>query len=233
MLYEGRYSLKKRLLEFDRQDVYQAARADQESMKDWDKIKGQRNVETWEDMHILLGFFLQEDLLLRQAEKSKAYGALLGKLVKNFVAELYADTAIGRVQKWAAWVKDAVGAFVDLAKSHESVSDSALPNNPGMDAFMIDDAYSKILAPEMENEIMMAFLKDITGRGLTGKITGDTDTFDDFAEQWIEENIGDGAQTITGSENKSKLTDIVMPGIDKAQTDALLDLVQSISLESF
>lgn len=231
MLYEGKYSLK-RLLEFDRQDVYQATRADQESMKDWDEIKGQRNVETWEDMHILLGFFLEESLLVKQSEKSKAYGALLGKLVKNFLAELYEDSAIGRVQKWASWVKDAVGAFVDISNSRESVSDTALPNNPGMDALMIDDAYSKILDPEMENKIMTDFLKDITGRGLTGPITGETDTFDDFAEQWIEENVGDGAQTITGAANKSKLTDIIMPGIDTVQTKALLSLVQSISIES-
>lgn len=233
MLYEGKYSLKKRLLEFDRQEIYQNVRGQEESTKDWDKIKGQRNVQTWEDMHILLGFHLKEELLLRQSQKSKAYGALLGKLVKNFVAELYADTPVGQAQKWGAWIKDAVEAFVSLANSTQSASDTPLPNNPGMDSLMIDDGYSKMLDPALENRIMKDFLKDIAGRGLTGPITGDTDTFDDFVEQWLEENVGDGVQTVTGADSNSKLTDIVMPGIDKNQTEMLLDLVKSVGIESF
>ena len=130
--------------------------------------------------------------------------------------------------------KDAVESFWDLWQSKTKTHQVALPDsNPSMDAMMVDDAYSKMLDPKLEQEIMVSFLKDIDGEGLTGPIGADFGNMDDYVEDWIYDNVdADGKQTVTGAESGKTLTDIKMPGLNPTQTNCLIELATSLTIES-
>ena len=242
MKYNGKYSLKNQLLtEMDRMDFYQQARTQEvenKYEKIWKEIKNRppRQVETFEDLKLMLKFTLYKKGVLQKAKKMERMGSVLGTLIKNIVGLIYDETIAGKVQKWGAVFKDCVNVFRQLMGSKASRSDvqKQLPkNNPSLDAFLLDDGYSKMLDGDVENELMKDWLKQLEDDKLTGPITGKVDSLTDFAEIWLLDNIGDGDQTVEGAPESPSLTDIRMPDMDQKCVKDILNALGTFAVDAF
>ena len=250
MKYNGKYSLKKHLLtESDTLD---------EGVWDWmkEKIKGKgkakgidpvskkeveitggKKLETYEELRVMLAVYLHRKQVERAANKATNMGEAVGIALKNILSAVWEeakDQTFGKMHKTAGQVKDLVNIFINLWNSRTSASDiPKAKSNPVMDAFLMDPAYSEMLDPEIENQMMHDWMEWLTKEGLTGPIQNEYDSLTNYAEMWVEENIGDGEERIDGAEPKHGLKDIIIPKLDQSIWKEAAKFLMKSGVETF
>ena len=193
-----KYSLTNALLlEMDRMELYQNLKTDELEIKN-------RPVKTWEDLRALLVLHREHDLIEKQAE---AAGETAGQVMKNVIAMIpYLSNiaAIGGAFKDAG---ELALTLRDLAKEDRPVQKDTL-----FGILQIDPEYADIIDYGIQDDIIRDFMKEIEEN--TGNITDDGWTnMNEYVEWWLENNYGDGPETVTGANDSTKFTDLKIPDL--------------------
>ena len=215
MLYEGKYSLKKNLLiEMDRMEFYQNLQKDKLEFE-------QKQVETWEDLKALIIMHLQHEEMQKVAQ---ATGEFAGKSFKNMLSMV---PGLGTFMAAGGLTKDTVElgkSLWDLAKK-----DTPVQNNTLFGLLQIDPEYADIIEYGLQDDIIRDFMKAIGEK--TGKISSSDEwqNMNEYVEWWLENNYGDGPETVTGADDSTSFTDLKVPDI---QPDLLTPLM-TLGIELF
>ena len=146
----------------------------------------------------------EHELLEKQAQ---AVGETAGKTIKNalsLIPGFKEVTAIGGA------FKDAVelgNTLRDLAKADRPVQNDTL-----FGILQIDPEYADIIDYGIQDDIIRDFMKEISE--LEGDITDEGWTnMNEYVEYWLENNYGDGPETVTGANDSTKFTDLKIPDL--------------------
>ena len=199
MLYEGKYSLKKNLLiEMDRMEFYQNLQKDQLEFK-------QKQVETWEDLKALIVMHLEYESMQK---KAAAAGEFAGKTIKNIFSLV---PGLGTFMAAGGLAKDGI----ELGKTLWDLSkeDTPVQNNTLFGLLQIDPEYADIIEYGLQDDIIRDFMKAIGEK--SGKISGSEEwqNMNEYVEWWLENNYGDGPETVTGADDSTSFTDLKVPDL--------------------
>ena len=198
MNYGNKYSLKRALLlEMDRMEIYQNLKADELDIQS-------RPVKTWDDLRALIVMHREHELLEKQAS---AAGEAAGKVVKNAMSLI---PGFGQIQAIGGAFKDAVElthTLRNLAKEDRPVQNDTL-----FGILQIDPEYADIIEYGIQDDIIRDFMKEIEDN--TGDITDEGWTnMNEYVEWWLENEFGDGPETVTGADDSTKFTDLTIPDL--------------------
>ena len=138
---------------------------------------------------------------------AQAAGKTTGKIIKNalsLIPGVKEITAIGGA------FKDTVELGItlrDLAKQ-----DRPIQNDTLFGILQIDPEYADIIEYGIQDDIIRDFMKEISE--LEGDITDEGWTnMNEYVEWWLENEFGDGPETVTGANDSTKFTDLKIPDL--------------------
>ena len=182
------------------------------------EIESAPKCTTWEELRAVVALMAHGE----EVKKLKDAGGKVGSAAATILG-LIPGTATfvnwaqlpSKIMKKPRDLKTAVGNIVDTVKD---VPDAKLKKPAGgiLDAFVIDDGYQKIVDKEVETKFLEDFQEYVTDPKKTGDLP-DKD-INEWFENWLAENHGEGDETVTGAETSTKFTDIpTVPDHDKLE----------------
>lgn len=214
----------------------------QESMSDYVKkweeygpelaeINSKKKVRTYRDLKLVLTACTmtdeeieKRDALMRKAGWVGVFTMAGLKIVKNLLTTV---TGLDQVTKWAGVTKD-IGetALALVGHAMSDIPPKKAKTNPLSDALTLHHDYSVIIDPELEQDMfreLISILDDMEDEGkLDDTIPASESSFTEYAEQYLEDNVGSPETGIHGADkagDTSKLTDIEIPKLSKKQEE--------------
>ena len=172
------------------------------------EIESSPKCETWEHLRAVVALMAHgeevKELKNAGGKVGSAAATILG-LIPGTAAFINWAQLPAKVMKKPRDLGTAVGNIIDTVKG---VPDAKLKAPAGgiLDAFVIDDGYQKIVDKEVEAKFLEDFEAYVSDPKKTGPLP-DKD-INEWFENWLSENHGDGDETVTGAESKTKFTDI-------------------------
>ena len=245
MQYNGKYSLRTQLLNegwfsekigslFDKGEEEDLEGAPSEEEVEKLRKIGKKNVETWEELKLILNFLLHQDKITQELERGEHKSTGAGLVIKGiWTLTNAAFPVLAAVTTALGVVKDIKG-FIDRSNEISQGTDQKkIESNPYLDALMLDAGYSEVMDNSLEKRMLKDFLSDLNKEELSGPIDPREDSFSDWAEDWIKDNPDiAGNVTLTGAENKGKFTDIVIPDLGQKQTNKILDIIGNMTFNA-
>ena len=204
------------------------------------EVNTTKKVETYRDLRtVLLGMTLTEAEIDKAYEKMKAEG-LKGlfwrsgfKICKFMLSEIPALGTLTRAMGLAKDIGEEALELMDLAKLNK-MPPKKVRSNPLSDALALHPDYSKIIDPELEQDIFRELLDTLDMMEKDGeldqKIPGYEQSFTEFTETYLEDQIGDKATGVHGAEEAGgtgKLSDITVPKMTKEQYELFTDWIEA------
>ena len=195
------------------------------------KINSTKKVKTYRDLKLVLTActmtdeeIQKRDSLMRKAGWVGVFTIAGLKIVKNLLTTV---TGLDQVTKWAGVTKD-IGetAIALVGHAMSDIPPKKAKSNPLSDALTLHHDYSVIIDPELEEDMfreLLSILDDMEEDGkLDDPIPASESSFTEYAEQYLEDNVGSPETGIHGADkagDTAKLTDINIPKLSKKQEE--------------
>ena len=207
-------------------------------VKKWDEfgddlaeINSKKKVKTYRDLKLVLTACTmtdeeieKRDAIMRKAGWVGVFTIAGLKIVKNLLTTV---TGLDQITKWAGVTKD-IGetALALVGHAMSDIPPKKAKTNPLSDALTLHQDYSTIIDPELEQDMfrqLIELLDEMEENGrLDETIPEEESSFTEYAESYIEQEVGSSKTGIHGAEDAgdtAKLTDIVIPKLSKKQEE--------------
>ena len=195
------------------------------------KLDSTKKVRTYRDLKLVLHALTLTDEELQRREKIAKMAGWAGtftiiglKIAKNVLATM---SGLDSITKWMGIVKD-VGESILAVRANKlrELPPKKAKTNPLSDALTLHQDYSKIIDPDLEQDMffeLIRMLEDLEDEGkLDDPIPAEESSFTEYAESYIENEIGSKETKLTGAAeagDTAKLTDIKIPDLSKKQEE--------------
>ena len=195
------------------------------------KLDATKKVKTYRDLKLVLhALTLSEEELKRRERIAKMAGwagtfTMIGlKIAKNILATM---SGLDTITKWMGIVKDVGESILALrANKLQELPPKKAKTNPLSDALTLHPDYSKIIDPDLEEDMffeLISMLEDLEEEGkLDDPIPAEESSFTEYAESYIENEIGSKKTGLHGAAeagDTAKLIDIKIPDLTKKQEE--------------
>ena len=196
------------------------------------KSGGIRQVKTYRDLKLVLHALTitpeeleRRERIAKQAGWAGTFTMIAMKIAKNVLGTV---TGMDTIQKWLGVIKDVGESVLSIrANQLQDLPPKKAKTNPLSDALTLHHDYSTIIDPELEQDMffeLIRMLEDMEELGkLDDKIPEEESSFTEYAEAYIEQEIGSDKTGIHGAAeagDTAKLTDIKIPDLNKKQEEA-------------